>query len=301
MTSPVYAHGTDQARPFCPPPDPHPHGPSRFVVPAGAVDTHAHVIGAPPRWPLWEQRSYDAPEATPGGYLGMLDSVGMTYGVLVQVSIHGTDNGLMAATLRTHSRRLRGVAVVEPGRPDAEYRALKEAGVTGLRMNLQHGGGLGMEGLESYAALCREYGWHLQILLDSRELPKTAPRLARLPVPMVLDHMGTFPAAAGLAHPGFQAMQGLVADGAWVKLSAAFRLSTEPGFADVAPMAQALLEAAPDRCLWGSDWPHVTHQGAMPNVGDLLDLLADWAPEEALRHRVLVENPARLYGFPPVH
>ena len=297
---PDLSAGPRDATALCPGPDPKPHGPTRFQVPAGAVDTHAHVIGLPPEWPLVPNRSYTPPAAPAEAYLAMLDATGMTYGVLVQVSVHGTDNRLMLKTLRAHPQRLRGVAVVELGRPDSEYRALKEAGVAGLRVNVLFGGGVSMDDLESYGALCREYGWHLQFLLDARDLTQLAPRLARLPVPFVVDHMGHIPATEGVRLPGFQALLGLVRDGAWVKLSGAYRLSdAAPAYADTTPLAQALLEAAPERCVWGSDWPHVANWGAMPNVGDLLDLLADWAPDEAARHRVLVENPARLYGFPP--
>lgn len=284
---------------LCPGPDPHPHGPRRFAVPPGAVDTHAHVIGLPPRWPLVANRSYTPPEASPSAYLAMLDATGMTHGVLVQVSVHGTDNRLMESVLRAHPDRLRGIGVVGLGRPEAEYRALKAAGVVGLRVNVLFGGGVSLDGLESYGALCREMGWHLQLLLDARQLPELAPRLAKLPVPFVVDHMGHLPAAGALERPGFRTLVSLVRDGAWVKLSGAYRLSDNaPGYPEVTPMARALLEAAPGRCVWGSDWPHVANWGVMPNVGDLLDLLADWAPEEALRQRVLVENPARLYGFP---
>jgi len=299
MTDPSV--GPRDANALCPAPDPKPHGPTRFTMPAGAVDTHAHVIGLPPDWPLVPNRSYTPPAAPPEAYLAMLDATGMTYGVLVQVSVHGTDNRLMVQTLRANPQRLRGVAVVELGRPDSEYRALKEAGVAGLRVNVLFGGGVSMDDLESYGALCREYGWHLQFLLDARELPRLAPRFARLPVPFVVDHMGHFPAAEGVEHPGFQTLLGMVRDGAWVKLSGAYRLSgAAPAYAETTPLARALLEAAPERCVWGSDWPHVANWGAMPNVGDLLDLLADWAPDDAVRHRLLVENPARLYGFPPV-
>lgn len=284
---------------LCPGPDPHPRGPRRFAVPCGAVDTHAHVIGLPPRWPLVANRSYTPPEAGPSAYLAMLDATGMTHGVLVQVSVHGTDNRLMESVLRAHPDRLRGIGVVGLGRSEAEYGALKAAGVVGLRVNVLFGGGVSLDGLESYGALCREMGWHLQLLLDARQLPELAPRLAKLPVPFVVDHMGHMPAAGALEQPGFRTLVLLVRDGAWVKLSGAYRLSDDaPAYPETTPMARALLEAAPERCVWGSDWPHVANWGVMPNVGDLLDLLADWAPEAALRHRVLVENPARLYGFP---
>jgi 2-pyrone-4,6-dicarboxylate lactonase len=284
----------------CPGPDPAPHGAARFAVPPGAVDTHAHVIGVPPAHPFVPGRAYTPPEATAGAYLRMLDAIGMTYGVLVQVSVHGTDNGLMVETLRANRARLRGVAVAALGLGDPAYAALQAAGVVGLRINaLYGGGGVGLGDIARYGALCREMGWHLQLLLDARALPELAPRLAALPVPFVVDHMGHLPASAGVDDPGFQTLVSLVRDGGWVKLSGAYRMSVAgPPYADTAPFARALHAAAPDRCVWGSDWPHVATYGPMPNVGDLLDLLADWVPDEGARRAVLVDNPQRLYGFP---
>jgi 2-pyrone-4,6-dicarboxylate lactonase len=284
--------------PPCPGPDPNPRRPTRFAMPAGAVDTHAHVIGLPPEYPFVEVRAYTPPAAPLRAYLAMLDRVGSTYGVLIQVSVHGTDNRLMLDALRTNRKRLRGIAVAPLGLPDEDYRAMKEAGVVGLRLNVLYGGGIGFEKLADYGALCRDIGWHLQFLLDARELPALAPAISRLPVPFVVDHMGHFPASAGVKEPGFQTLVGLVRDGGWVKLSGAFRVTSEgPPYRDTIPIAHALQEAAPDRCVWGSDWPHVANWKYMPNVGELLDLLADWVPDEAARRRVLVDNPARLYGF----
>ncbi|MEE8628495.1 amidohydrolase family protein [Methylobacterium ajmalii] len=282
----------------CPGPAPHPRGPTRFTVPAGAVDTHAHVIGLPPAYPFVAARSYTPPEAAAGSYLAMLDATGMTHGVLIQVSVHGTDNRLMVETLRAHPRRLRGIAVVPLGLPETELASLKEAGVVGLRLNVLYGGGVGFEAVEAYGALCREMGWHLQFLIDARSLPPLAGRLSRLPVPFCIDHMGHFPTSCGVGDEGFRTLVSLVRDGAWVKLSGAYRNSVAgPPYADTVPFARALHQAAPERCVWGSDWPHVAHWGPMMNVRDLLDLLAEWVPDEADRHRVLVENPARLYGF----
>ncbi|KMO12996.1 amidohydrolase family protein [Methylobacterium indicum] len=282
----------------CPGPAPHPRGPTRFTVPAGAVDTHAHVIGLPPDYPFVAARSYTPPHAAAESYLAMLDATGMTHGVLIQVSVHGTDNRLMVETLRAHPRRLRGIAVVPLGLPEAELASLKEAGVVGLRLNVLYGGGVGFEAVEAYGALCREMGWHLQFLIDARSLPPLAGRLSRLPVPFCIDHMGHFPTSCGVGDEGFRTLVSLVRDGAWVKLSGAYRNSVAgPPYADTVPFARALHQAAPERCVWGSDWPHVAHWGPMMNVGDLLDLLAEWVPDEADRHRVLVENPARLYGF----
>lgn len=282
--------------PPCPPPDPAPHGPTRFTVPPGAVDAHAHVIGLPPAYPFVPERSYTPPKATAGAYLHMLDATGMVYGVLVQVSVHGTDNRLMLETLRAHRDRLRGVAVIPPGLADKELAWLKETGIAGLRLNVLYGGGIGLDYLERFGALCRDWEWHLQLLLDARALPELAPRIAKLPVPVVVDHMGHFPASLRVEEPGFQTLLALVRDGAWVKLSGAYRLADAP-WMETVPLARALLDAAPGRCVWGSDWPHVSHWGRMMNVGDLLNLLADWAPEESQRRRILVENPHRLYGF----
>jgi 2-pyrone-4,6-dicarboxylate lactonase len=284
--------------PPCPAPDATPRRPTRFEVPRGAVDTHAHVIGLPPDYPFVEGRSYTPPEAPASAYLSMLDNTGMTYGVLVQVSVHGTDNRLMVQTLRANRERLRGIAVIPLGLPDHELADLKAAGVVGLRLNVLYGGGVGLDDLERYGALCRELGWHLQFLVDARELPPVASKLAGLPVPFVVDHMGHFPTSDGLHSKGFQTLVSLVRDGGWVKLSGAFRNSIGGSpYPDTSPYAQALLGAAPDRCVWGSDWPHVATWAQMPNVGDLLDLLYDWAPDETARHRILVDNPHRLYGF----
>ncbi|WP_316181452.1 amidohydrolase family protein [Bradyrhizobium sp. SZCCHNRI1009] len=286
--------------PACAGPDPHPRRASRFIVPPGAVDTHAHVIGLPPRHPFVAARSYTPPEATAASYLAMLDATGMTYGVLVQVSVHGTDNSLMIETLGANRERLRGIAVIPLGLPDRELAALQQAGVVGLRLNVLYGGGIGFDQLHDYAALARELGWHLQFLIDAADLPALAPRLEGLAVPIVIDHWGHFPVSRGLADPGFQTLVSLVRDGAWVKLSGAYRNTVAgPPYADTVPFVRRLHAAAPDRCVWGSDWPHVAHRGHMMNVGELLDLLADWVPDAAARNRVLADNAQRLYGFPP--
>ena len=285
----------------CPGPDPKPHGPGSFRVPHGAVDTHAHVIGLPPDYPFVDPRSYTPPAATPEAYLHMLDATGMAHGVLVQVSVHGTDNRLMLQTLKAQPQRLRGIAVMPLDLPSREYEAAKKAGVVGLRLNVLFAGGVGFETLEEYGALAKEMGWQLQFLLDARNLPGLAARIARLPVPFVIDHMGHFPTAeVSPDDPVFQTVVSLVKDGGWVKLSGAYRLSvSEPPYADTVPYAQRLIAAAPTRCLWGSDWPNVAvAQGrTMPNVGTLLDTLKLWAPDEQQRNDILVNNPARLFGF----
>jgi predicted TIM-barrel fold metal-dependent hydrolase len=260
-------------------------------VPHGSVDTHAHVVGARG---LVGHRSFTPPPATACSYLAMLDATGMTYGVLVQVSVHGTDNTLLLETLRAHPGRLRGVAVVDPGVGDRELAELHDAGVTGVRINTLTGGGVGFGALDRLEAICAEHGWHLQLFTDAATLAPLASRLARLRVPYVLDHLGVPDAGAG--PPGRWLVRDLVADGAWVKLSGANRLAGPPYSATV-PFARALVAAAPGRCVYGSDWPHVGCWGPMPNDGDLVDLLADWVPDPATRAAVLGANARRLYGF----
>jgi predicted TIM-barrel fold metal-dependent hydrolase len=292
--------GPGQSPPPCPGPDPNPRGPTRYAVPPGAVDTHCHVIGLPPAYPFVDERAYTPPPAFASAYLAMLDATGMAHGVLIQVSAHGSDNRLMLETLRSNRQRLKGIAVMPLGLSDKAYRDMKETGVAGLRLNVLFGGGIGVERLEDYGSLCRELGWHLQLLVGTPDLPRLAARLGKLPVPFVVDHMGHPSAADGVGEPGFQTLVSLVRDGGWVKLSGAFRVTAEgPPYRDTIPLGRALHVAAPDRCLWGSDWPHVATWPPkhMPNVGELLDVLADWVPDEAARKRVFIDNPKRLYGF----
>ncbi len=285
--------------PACPGPAVPPTGATRYRVPPGAVDTHAHVIGAPPAHPLVAGRSYTPPPATAADYVAMLDATGMAYGVLVQVSVHGTDNSAMLDALSRHPDRLRGIAVVDLDTPARELQRLKNAGVVGLRLNVLYGGGVGFDQVERYGDLCRDMGWHLQFLIDARQLPPLATRLGSLKVPFVVDHMGHFPTTEGVGCEGFRTLLSLVRDGGWVKLQGAFRCSVAgPPYGDTIPFARALSDAAPERCLWGSDWPHVSNWGPMPTTGALLDLMADWVPDEARRRQLFVDNPHRLYGFP---
>lgn len=267
--------------------------PRRMKLPVGAVDTHAHVIGTR----YIAERSYTPTPAPPQAYLRMLDAVGIERGVLIQVSVHGTDNTLMLETVRAHPDRLRGIAVVKHDAGDAQLRAMKESGVVGLRLNTTTGGGVGIAQLDRYEALCAELGWHLQFLVEPHQLAGLAPRIARLRVPAVFDHMGYVHAGEGMEEARGTLVR-MVRDGAWVKLSGGFRLTrTGPPYLDTIALASALADAAPERCVWGSDWPHVSFRAQMPGTGDLLDLLADWVPDEQRRMAILVDNPTRLYGF----
>lgn len=276
-----------------PAPDDSPRPPASFSLPAGAVDAHAHVIGT--HWIT--ERSYTPHPAPPEAYLRMLDRTGMTYGVLVQVSVHGTDNTLMRDTVAANRHRLRGIAVIPHDLGETGLRSLDDAGVVGLRLNTTTGGGVGLGALAEYEAICMEMGWHLQFLVNAPQLPSLAPQISKLRVPAVFDHMGyVSPDLAGT--DAGQTLLHMVRDGAWVKLSGGFRISlSDPPYQDVIPYARALAEAAPTRCVWGSDWPHVSFRKTMPNTGDLLDLLGQCVPDAAVRDAILAGNAQRLYGF----
>jgi predicted TIM-barrel fold metal-dependent hydrolase len=243
---PIQAHLRDI--PACPGPPSFQRGPTRFKVPGGAVDTHAHVIGLPPHFPFVSERSYTPPAAAPREHIAMLDATGMTYGVLTQVSVHGTDNRLLVEGLRANNRRLRGIAVINLDCPEGERAALKNAGVVGLRINVLYGGGIGFGQLESYASLCKEMGWHLQFLVDAKDLPELRPRLAKLPVPFLIDHMGHFPTIRGVDDIGFKTLISLVRDGAWVRLSGAYRNTAEgPPWRDTIAFAHTICQTTRHR------------------------------------------------------
>lgn len=288
----------DEDAPLCLGPDPAPRPPG-FAVPADACDCHAHVIGPLTLFPLQLERSYTPPEAPLTAYRHMLSTLGLQRGVLVQPSIFGTDNSCMLQALARHRNTLRGIAAVDPTIDDTSLDSLARDGIKGVRLNMLFKGGVPVDHLETLARRIERLQWHLELLIDIRTLPALAPRLARLPVDIVIDHLGHMPASEGVRHAGFKALLSLVRSGrCWVKLSGAYRVSTSGApFHDTLPLAQALVEADPTRLVWGSDWPHTAIAGHMVNDGDLLDLLALWVPEPRLRRLILVENPARLYGF----
>ncbi|MCO7577419.1 MULTISPECIES: amidohydrolase family protein [Pseudomonas] len=270
-----------------------------FVLPTGACDTHAHVICADfERYPLVPERSYTPPPAPEALYLDMLRATGMQRGVLVQPSVYGTDNRYMLEVLQRHHDRLRGVAVVDERIGDDELAHMHALGVRGVRINVLFRGGVNLDLMERLAHRVADLGWHLQFLIDVRLLSELQARIARLPCPVVIDHFGHFPARLGVKEPGFELLLRNVAEhGWWVKLSGAYRLSERhPDYADTDALAHALLGVAPERMVWGSDWPHVALEST-PDTGSLLDRLRSWAPDERQRQSILVDNPAVLYDF----
>jgi predicted TIM-barrel fold metal-dependent hydrolase len=288
----------DDDAPLCLGPDPEPR-PPRFAVPQDASDCHAQIIGPLTLFPLQLERSYTPPEAPLAAYRHMLETLGLSRGVLVQPSVFGTDNSCMLQALARHRNTLRGVAAVAPTIEEDELDRLASNGVKGVRLNMLFEGGVPIDHLERLARRIERLRWHVELLIDLRQLPALMPRLRDLPIEIVIDHLGHMPAAFGPEHQGFQDLLELMQGGrCWVKLSGAYRVSTAgPPFHDTKPFVRALVDADPTRLIWGSDWPHTAITGHRVNDGDLLDLLAYWVPEARLRHLILVQNPARLYGF----
>lgn len=283
-------------KPCLPPVDVAPT-PSWASPPLGC-DCHFHIFGPYDRFPLDPGRHYDPQAALIPAYERVARALGLTRMVVVQPSVYGTDNRCtLDAATRFGLDRARVIAVVDPGISDAALRALHDGGTRGLRFNLVSGNGAPLEALEAMARRIAPFGWHLQLYTSGAVLAEIAPRLVTLPVEVVIDHMGGVRASEGTDAPGFQALLRLLGSGrAWVKLCG-YRISAGPPFADVAPFAAALLAVAPERCVWGTDWPHPSLTAWMPEDGALFDLLGAWAPDDATRRRVLVDNPARLYGF----
>lgn len=271
-----------------------------FAMPTGATDTHSHVIGLPPDYPFVPERSYTPPEASLAAYQAMHRSLGIDRAVIVTPSVHGTDNRITLEAIKGYGSNARGIAVVDETISDAELQDLHDGGIRGLRLNVLFGGGVGLHAFRPLAERIGAMGWHVQLLIHvGRDLASIAADIRILGVPVVIDHMGYLETEAGLEHPGFQLLLDLVRDGvAWVKLSGCDRISVQhPEYRDAIPTALALVEAAPDHMVWGTDWPHVSKADAMPDTGILLNRLADYAPDPAMRQRILVDNPARLYGF----
>ncbi|MEM9199900.1 MAG: amidohydrolase family protein, partial [Pseudomonadota bacterium] len=249
--------------------------PPKSPLPRGACDCHAHVILPQVDHPFVANRSYTPPPAPLAAYKAMHERLGIERAVIVQPSVYGTDNRVTLAAIAGYGPECRGIAVVDADVGDTDLRALDAGGIRGLRINTLFAGGIGLDDLEALAVRIAELGWHFQLLIDGPTLAELEPRLARLPVPVVIDHMGHVQTADGLNQPGFRALLRLVErHGAWVKLSGNYRMSQDaPDFADVIPFAQALIAAGPDRMVWGTDWPHPALSAFMPDDGTLVDAL----------------------------
>ena len=274
----------------------------KIAPPPLSCDTQAHVFGPASKFPYAAGRGYTPPDCPVESYMRMLDTLGIERAVIVHGSAHGSDNRVTLDGIAAMGERCRGIAVVEPDIADAELEALSRGGIRGIRLSTMLKNGIGTEHLEALADRIGGLGWHIVLHVDKvAEFTLLEPRLRRLKVDFLIDHLGRVRGGEGIADPGFQALLNLLTetDRCWVKLSSWYRLSDQgPPYDDMRPIAEALIAARPDRVLWGSNWPHpILWQGVMPNDGDLLDQFMVWAGDAATRRQILVDNPARLYGF----
>jgi predicted TIM-barrel fold metal-dependent hydrolase len=271
----------------------------KFVMPRGACDCHAHLFGPQAKYAYAANRRYTPPDATADDYIKMLRSIGVDRAVLVQPSVYMTDNTVILDALAENKFPFRAVAVVNDEVSDAELARMHKLGVRGLRLNLRNSNGAPGDLAPRLAARIAPMGWHLQFRINAEDFTAIGPMLRTLPVDYIIDHMGQVPIAEGVNGVAFRAILDLTQSGrCWVKLSAPMRMSAlDAPYRDVTPMVHALVAAAPERMVWASDWPHTTLTCAMPNDGDLVDLLPEWIPDAVTRQKILVDNPARLYGF----
>jgi predicted TIM-barrel fold metal-dependent hydrolase len=295
-------HAPSPEAPLCAAPDATPRKP-RFVMPRNACDSHAHICGPIAKYAYSDRRVYTPPDALLSSYRQLLATLGVERMVLVQPSVYGTDNTVMLEAMREIGAAARGIAVVEHDVDDAQIERLNAAGVRGVRVNVvdvpDGKGELDFTPLVALARRIKRYGWHVEFLMHADEFPQLDRTFADFPVDIVLGHLGYMKTSKGIEDPGFQALlRHMKAGKAWVKLTGPYRISTGAlPHADTSAFAHALLEAAPGRVVRRTDRPHVMVKGAMPNDGDLADLLLEWGPDAALREKVLVQNPAKLYGF----
>ena len=271
-----------------------------FKPPPLACDAHCHVFGPAARFPYDPKAAYH-PEDAPLDELEKLHSrLGLERAVIVHASCHGADLRVTLDALARSGGRFRGTAIIDPSYSDKDFERMQEGGVRGVRFNfVRHLGGRPDMGFFAKTVdRLKALGWHLILHLDAQDLVEFEDMFRKLPVPFVIDHMGRVKAADGLDQKPFKTLLGFMKhENAWVKICGAERVSSSgPPFTDAVPFARALVDAAPDRVLWGTDWPHPNVKW-MPDDAALLELFPRMVPDPVLQKRILVDNPARLYGF----
>ena len=270
----------------------------RFRLPPESCDAHCHVFGPGDKFPYAANRRYTPEDASKEMLAALHAHLGIERAVIVQASCHGTDNAAMLDCIASDPKRYRGVAIVDDSFTDADYNRLDRGGVRGVRFNfVKHlGGAPDMAVFNRVIERIKSRGWHVVLHLNSPDIVQLAGMIRALPLPFVIDHMGRVPAAAGVDQPALRALIELSAhENCWIKVCGAERISMPP-YAAAVPIARALVEAAPGRVLWGTDFPHpnATHAA---DEADLVDLVPQFAATPLAQHCLLVDNPARLYGF----
>ncbi len=285
----------------CLPPDRNPRRPG-FALPRGSVDTHVHVFE--PGYAFSPGRGYNPPTSRLADLKHLHATLGIDRVVFTQPSVYGTDNSAildaMAALNKETPDRARAVVALDMDFTEKQLAALDVSGVRGVRLNTDNKGGMpiGMDEIPELAARIAPFGWHLEFLFPGKDIVGLMPVFTALKVPMSIAHFAYQSATAGVKAPGFRALTELVRRGnTWIKISGANRVAATdlPPYDDVKPMARALIEAAPGRIMWGTDWPHPNKYVANPNDGDLVDAFGDWVGDEAVRRRIMVDTPAAFY------
>jgi len=295
LTAPVPV----RAQHACPGPDRATRRPL-FTPPRGACDCHVHVFGPQEQFPFSPQRSYTPEDCTLEDLEQLHGVLGISRAVIVHGGAHGTDNSATLAALDRRPDTLRGVAVIPSGLPGRELEDMHRRGMRGCRMSTVVSGGASFAHLEALSEETRDLGWHLVLHFNkAQELVDVAPRLMASRSPFILDHMARISAAEGVESEAFATLLRLLdTDRCYVKLASLYRLSAEPHpYRDMLPMIHEVVARRPDRILWGSNWPHPICPVAMPNDGDLVDLIPLWLPDAKTQQMALVDNPALLYGF----
>ena len=270
----------------------------KLKAPPGTCDTHMHIYDS--KYPRAPTAKIDAPAAPVSAYRRMCDRLGIERTVVVQPSTYGKDNRCTLEAVTTIGSGARCIVVVDESATDDELDRLTKLGARGIRFFMLAGAPLPWSILETMSARVASFGWHVQLQLDGRDLPAHESVLNRLSSTLVIDHVGKFLEPVSLDHPGFCTLQRLIEKGrTWVKLSAPYEVSKAgpPNYEDVGKLAKTLAKAAPERMLWATNWPHPTPGAPVPDDAWMLDMLLDWVPNESARKKVLVENPAQLYGF----
>lgn len=278
---------------------PNPRKPS-FRAPDGAVDAHCHVFGPAKDFPYAPQRKYTPCDAGKEQLFALRDHLGFSRNVIVQASCHGNDNRALVDALKTAGELARGVAVVNVDVDEATLRDMHAAGVRAVRLNFVKRlvDSLSWDDCLAIVNKIKPLGWHVVIYFEAPDLNELKPLLARIDTTIVIDHMGRPDVAKGVEHPDFLNFMALLEEhkNIWTKVSCPERLTIEgPDYGDVVPFARALVERFPDRVLWGTDWPHPNMRSHVPDDGELVDVIPRIAVTAELQHRLLVENPMRLY------
>jgi len=292
-----------------------PATPVNFDVPAHACDCHTHIHGDPAKFPFFAGRVYTPELASPEEMAALHKALHIERVVIVTPSVYGPDNSATLFGMKARGATARGVAVIDDKTPESDLDAMNQAGIRGIRLNLATGGvsdpNVGRQRVQAAIERVKHRNWHVQMFTSLAMISAIKDLVAASPVPVVFDHFGGAQGELGPAQPGFTDLLHLVQSGnAYVKISGAYRASKlAPDYPDVAPLARALIAANAERIIWGTDWPHpnsTTAPGRKPtdvtplyqiDDGRLFNQLPVWAPDPAIRKAILVDNPARLYGF----